>query len=436
MRVAIIHLGFFYSGGGEKLVIEEMRGLRRLGHHVDCFAPYVDREGCYPGEPEMAEIKALLPHPPKWLPLKDPLWVALSSLLIPLLAWRFRNYDVLLGANQPGPWLALVTSKILGKPYVVYLAQALRLLHPRTVDVQNGVRIREGDHRFLMTIKRIGGGLIDKADRVSVSRARAVLTNGDHVGRWISEIYGVSTQVVPAGCHPVPQDSLQYLNRWQGSVTVNNHDVQKPFVLLTNRHSPMKRFEYALWAMKSLRRRRVQITLVITGQETEYTQQLRHLVDTLSVQGAVQFVGLVSDDQLGILYREAALYVYPSPEEDFGMGIVEAMAAGTPVVAWGNGGPTVTVVDRETGFLARPYDTDEFAERMVQLASSPALVERMGRAGHRRASEMFSYQRHCRLLEQALEEAVFDPRGVTAGQAAIPVANWVQEEIEAASRER
>jgi len=87
------------------------------------------------------------------------------------------------------------------------------------------------------------------------------------------------------------------------------------------------------------------------------------------------------------------------------MGIVEAMAAGLPVVAWRNGGPTVTVKDRETGFLVEPYDTDDFAHRLLQLATSPDLAERMGRAGHRRARELFSYEQHNAKLERALLDA-------------------------------
>ena len=67
LRIAIFHLGFFYSGGGEKLVLEEIRGLRALGHDVTCYAPYVDREGCFPDIPEMAEVEPLLPPPPAWL---------------------------------------------------------------------------------------------------------------------------------------------------------------------------------------------------------------------------------------------------------------------------------------------------------------------------------------------------------------------------------
>ena len=406
MKIAIFHLGFFYSGGGEKLVLEEMRGLRLLGHDVDCFAPYVDRERCFPDIPEMREIRPLLPPPPKWLPMKDPLWVTLCCLVVPFLSFRFKTYDVLLGANQPGPWFAFVLSRILHKPYVVYLAQALRLLHPRPIDLENGIRIREGDHRFLMALKRISGSLIGWADEVSTRRANLVLTNGEHVANWIREVYGVESQVCPVGCHPIPTTELDYGRRWNGEVWIDKHRISKPFILLTNRHSPMKRFEYALWALKMIQRSAPQVSLVITGQETEYTDQLRYLVRGMMIEPKVHFVGLVPEKELSRLYREAAVYVYPSPEEDFGMGIVEAMAAGTPVVAWRNGGPTVTVVDKETGYLIEPYDTDAFAERLLQLVTSAPLVEQLGRSGHIRAQRLFSYARHNELLEWALRVAV------------------------------
>jgi len=168
----------------------------------------------------------------------------------------------------------------------------------------------------------------------------------------------------------------------------------------------MKRFEYALWALKTIRRTAANVSLVITGQETEYTDKLRYLVDGLGLSHAVHFVGLVTEIDLARLYENAAVYVYPSPEEDFGMGIVEAMAAGTPVVAWNNGGPTVTVRDGITGFLVEPYDTEAFAERLLRLVSYPQVAEDMGRAGHSRARQLFSYERHVELLEQALLAAV------------------------------
>jgi glycosyltransferase involved in cell wall biosynthesis len=204
----------------------------------------------------------------------------------------------------------------------------------------------------------------------------------------------------------LPEESLEYNNRWNGQIHINGVVVKKPFVLLTNRHTPQKRFEYALWALKKIKNEIPNLSLVITGQETQYTDELRSLVETLNLVNRVQFIGLVTEDDLENLYKAAALYVYPSPEEDFGMGIIEAMAAGTPVVAWDRGGPTFTIKDGETGYLIKPYDAYEFAEKMMILANEPSLVEEMGRAAHKRVKEHFSYDRHHQILEEALLEAL------------------------------
>lgn len=408
LNIAILHLGFFYSGGGEKLVLEEIKGITNLGHNVTCFAPFVDSRNCFPDYGEIKDVQAFLPKPPDWLPMKDPLWVLLSCMLAPLIAWRFRAFDVLFGANQPSAWIAYVAAKMLRKPYVIYLAQPLRILHPRGVDLENGIRIREGDHRFLVALHRFAGNLIDRLDRKSVSGAQAVLSNGEHVRKWIDEIYGVKSRLCSAGSYPIAANELTYGDRWAGEYKLGGRKIHRPYILLTNRHSPMKRFEYALWAMKTILRDQPQVQLVITGQETVYTDMLRHLSRTLCIEDSIVFVGLVPESGLRKLYVNAAAYVYPSPEEDFGMGIVEAMAAGTPVVAWDNCGPTATVQNGQTGFLVRPYDTLEFAECLAVLVGNPEMAERMGRAGNRRANELFSYSRHNETLEQVLLDALSD----------------------------
>jgi len=430
LRIAIFHFGFFYSGGGEKLVLEEIKGLRKLGHDVTCFAPYIDRERCFPGVSEMVEIQTLLPPPPKFLPYRHAISVLLCCLLVPFMALRFRKFDVFFGANQPAPWITFVLGKILKKPYVIYLAQPFRLLHPRRIDLENGLRINDGDQHLVRMITKIGKPIINLADRISVKKADVILTNGSYVRRWIEGIYNCQSIECPAGCYPLPKENLRFDNRYNGDVIVNGVVIHKPYVLLTNRHAPQKRFGYAIWAMKSIFKKMPSVSLVITGQETEYTDQLRYLVDGLDLSGIVHFVGLVSELELSRLYQEAAVYVYPSPEEDFGMGIIEAMAAGTPVVAWNNGGPTVTVRDGVTGFLVETYDTEAFAEKLLRLVSCPQIAEHMGRAGHRRARQHFTYERHVELLEQALRAAVGSEEPKPVLDSTIIANNLVQAEAD------
>jgi glycosyltransferase involved in cell wall biosynthesis len=255
-------------------------------------------------------------------------------------------------------------------------------------------------------VTKFAGPIIDWADRLSVRSANAVLTNGRHVDNWIREVYGVSSIECAAGCHPASALAPASNRTHDGQLRIGGHLITKPYVLLSNRHSPMKRFEFALWALKKIQMEIEGTSLVITGQETEYTAQLRYLTESLRIQDRVKFVGLVSEAKLRTLYSEASLYVYTPPEEDFGMGIIEAMACGTPVVAWNVGGPMESVSHGETGYLVHPYDVDEFAHRMLSLLQDPEMAKSMGIRGNVRAAQFFSYDRHNRQLEQVLADVV------------------------------
>lgn len=406
MKVAIFHLAFVYSGGGEKLVLEEAKGLRKRGHQVTIFTPILDKKKCFPDIIDQLNIKTLVPNLPSIIPQREVFQVLLACVLAPVLAYRFKDFDVILAANQPSPWLAFWAKKFFGVPYVTYLSQPTRFLHLRKIDRETGLIFAKkrafSPATYLMKMAK---PLANWADRASIEGSDLVLADGEYVKRVLEEIYGIKTISCPAGAYPATKP-LNYASRYRGMLKVADKAISKPYILLTNRHFPQKKLEYAITALPAVLRKSPNLLLAITGRETDYTQALKNLVKQLSLDEKVLFLGLVKEEDLEKLYSQAAVYVYPAPEEDFGMGIVEAMAAGTPVVAWNNGGPTGTVSDGETGFLAEPYDSEDFTEKMLRLAIDRDLAERMGRVGHRRAKEMFSYQRHNRILEKALVSAV------------------------------
>ena len=87
--------------------------------------------------------------------------------------------------------------------------------------------------------------------------------------------------------------------------------------------------------------------------------------------------------------------------DTFGMVNLEAMEHGKPVVATLFGGSPEVVADGVTGFVANPFDTATFAERIARLLRDPALAARMGAAGRERALERFRIER---LTREFLEE--------------------------------
>ncbi len=86
--------------------------------------------------------------------------------------------------------------------------------------------------------------------------------------------------------------------------------------------------------------------------------------------------------------------------------VMEAMAAGLPVVAYGDGGVPEMVLDGETGLVLDPGDRRSLAEAMVQLARNPDLRADLGEAGRLRAEGLFGVDRHLERMEAVLSEAV------------------------------
>lgn len=406
LRIAIFHLGFFYSGGGERLVLEEARSLRARGHEVEVFAPIVDAERCYPDLMREVRPRALLPALPGALPLRDSFAILASCVLAGWWGRRFGRFDVFLGHNPPGHWLARVAARATGKRYVAYLAFPNRLLYPRAIDRETSATPVNPNYRFLHAVGAGARPLIERFERAAVLDADTLLVNGTYMADVLRRLYGREVVVCAGGAEPAPAGALARQERYAGTLRVNGFAIERPFILLTNRHYPQKRFEDAIEGFARWRRNSGNgARFVITGQETSYTEQLRALVRERGLDDDVRFLGFVHESDLKALYASAACYVYPSPEEDFGMGIVEAMAQGTPVIACANAGPTGILRDGETGLLVPPRDVDAFCRAMARVLGDRAFARALGQRAHRTAASTFSHESHVDRLEAALLRA-------------------------------
>ncbi|MEA2655592.1 MAG: alpha,3/alpha,6-mannosyltransferase [Chloroflexota bacterium] len=411
-RIAVFHCGFTYSGGGERIVIEEVLGLRRRGFEVECYAPTVDASRCYPDLIGEVRVRTFLPQLPRWAPYREALQMAASSLLMPLYAWRLRGIDAIVACNQPSAWIAWWAARLIDVPYVVYLNQPNRLVYPRSIDRETGW-VANADYRLLAAIVVRATRFVAWADRRSVQEADQLLVNGDYIGDIIRGIYRREAVDCPAGCHvaasgfPLPRDQ-----RFTGGLTINGYPIRRPYVLLTNRHYPQKRFDLAIRAIKEVRHQHPKVQLVIPGPATSHTASLHALAAELKLDDAVIFLGPITEDELNRLYEGAAVYVYPAPEEDFGMGVIESMAKGVPVVAWNQAGPTVTV-GPGTGHLAEPLEVEDYAGGISALLDAPASNQATGERAFEWARR-FDWERHIDVLEQSIVEVARSHEQVAA----------------------
>jgi phosphatidylinositol alpha-mannosyltransferase len=107
----------------------------------------------------------------------------------------------------------------------------------------------------------------------------------------------------------------------------------------------------------------------------------------------VRFIGYVPEDDLPRYYRTCHVFCAPSTGfESFGIILLEAMAAGKPIVASNIDGYRGVLSDGEEGLLVRPEDERRLAEALIRLLRDPSLQERMGRQGQAKAAD-YSWQK-------------------------------------------
>ena len=144
------------------------------------------------------------------------------------------------------------------------------------------------------------------------------------------------------------------------------------------------------------------VIFLLVGRDSGTMEATRARVRERGIEGSVRFVGSRTD--VPDLLRASDLFVHPSREEGFSNAILEAMAAGLPVVACDVGGNPEAVVDGETGRLVPPRDAGGVCRRDWRNCSrTESKRKAMGEAGRRRATERFSLDRMVGEMESLYE---------------------------------
>lgn len=150
-------------------------------------------------------------------------------------------------------------------------------------------------------------------------------------------------------------------------------------------------------------RRRPEARLVLVGEGPERAA-IEELVRQKGLTNSIRLLGLRGD--VARLLRGADLFLLTSISEGIPLTVIEAMAAGLPVVATGVGGVPEVVQDGRTGLLAPAGDAAALAEHIDRLADEPSRQTEMGQLGRDRALALFSEERmhaeYRRLYEEML----------------------------------
>lgn len=175
--------------------------------------------------------------------------------------------------------------------------------------------------------RRLMPGMIHRVriwDRLAADRVDHFVANSRYIAKRIEKYYRRDAQVIYPGVH------------------INEYDIQEQpedYYLMVGRMTYYKRCDIAVQACTALNKR-----LIVVGRGDE-EKKLRAMAGA-----SVSFTGALSDEEIKKLYLGAKAFLFPG-EEDFGITPVEAQSAGCPVLAFGRGGATETVLDGQTGLM-------------------------------------------------------------------------------------
>ena len=197
-------------------------------------------------------------------------------------------------------------------------------------------------------------------ERTTLGEARALFATSGNVARRLRDSTGLEAEVMP---HPPAPRAYRC-------------DAAGDYVFTVNRLAPEKRVDLLLEAVAADPSLRV----VIAGDGPDRAR-LEQLASDRGLNGRVEFVGRVSDDEVADLYARCLGVYYAPVDEDFGMVPFEAFLSGKPVLTTTDaGGPLDVVRDGETGLVVAP-EAAEVARGLAWLRANAAEAQAYGARG-------------------------------------------------------
>lgn len=188
--------------------------------------------------------------------------------------------------------------------------------------------------------------------------------------------------------HPVGIDLSKFPFRWQSTNAKCPNSVK---IITVARLVEEKGLQYGIHAINKLLQRHPELHLKyhIIG-DGPLKEELKKLVNEQNLGEVIFFLGSMEQTEVIKEMQQAHLLLLPSIAEALPVVLMEAQAAGLPVIATSVGSIYQAIIDGKSGFLVPERDVDALAEKLEYLTEHPEIWPEMGRAGRRFVEEHYN----------------------------------------------
>jgi glycosyltransferase involved in cell wall biosynthesis len=236
----------------------------------------------------------------------------------------------------------------------------------------------------------------------AVRRSHRILTVSEASKRDIIHFFGVPADKIVVAYNAIDERFRTAPPEEDVARVRERYQLHHEFVLYVGNIKPHKNLVRLIEAFDMLRQRGFDaLKLLIIGDEISKLPALRRAVHSHKLHKHVRFLGFQPDETLAILYRLAAVFVFPSLYEGFGLPPLEAMACGTPVVT--SNVSSLPEVTGDAAVLVDPYDVRAIADGIERVLTDPALSQELREKGIARSRE-FSWERSVARTHELYQE--------------------------------
>jgi glycosyltransferase involved in cell wall biosynthesis len=214
--------------------------------------------------------------------------------------------------------------------------------------------------------------------------ADGFITNTEAGKLYFSEFLGVNRHRIVVRPYLVP-DPKTLLGR-SASLAPANLEAVSPVFLYVGRIEERKGLHLLLQSCNILHKEGYQFSLLIIGRGPQ-RDELEDYCHSQNLHDCVKWLGWVDYHQLGVYFRQADVFVFPSLEDIWGMVAPEAMAFGKPVICSKWAGSSELIEHGKSGLICDPHAPAEMAAMMRQLIREPELISAMGTAAQEAISQ-------------------------------------------------